>query len=92
MQGLTDLFKSERGVLAILAIVAATVLCAIGMISNQEWLLFAGAVTGVTTISKTFTGVAEIKAAAPVPPPSNAPTIVGPVVGELVVDKPAGGS
>lgn len=77
--GLKDLFASERGVLAILAIIAVTVLCALGRISPEVWVAFTGGVTGLTTISKTFTGVAEIKNAKPsvtVVPPANGPAVV----------------
>lgn len=79
MTGLKDLFASERGVLAIVVIIAATVLCALGRITDEQWLLFAGAVTGTLTISKTFTGVAEIKSGKPsvtVVPPANGPAVV----------------
>lgn len=60
MGAITDLWKSERGLLAVLIIVAATVLAALEKMSIIDWQAF---VTGIfiTYVSgKTVTGAVQI--------------------------------
>jgi hypothetical protein len=58
MQALTDLFKSERGLLGLALLVAATVLTALGHMSIDQWQTFSMVVFGTYVAGKTASGVA----------------------------------
>ena len=57
---LSDLWNSERGLLAAVIIVAATVLCALGRMPVSTWQETVVGVYGVYAVSKGATGVAQI--------------------------------
>jgi hypothetical protein len=60
MQGTADLFNSERGVFAILVLVAATILAALGKLTIADWITLAKWI-GVTLIaSKTITSSIDV--------------------------------
>lgn len=58
MQALTDLFKSERGILGLALLVAATTLTALGHMSIDQWQTFSMVVFGTYVAGKTASGVA----------------------------------
>lgn len=55
MRGALDLLESERGVFAILIVVAATVLTAVGKLSTEDWLTFVKWISVTLIASKTVT-------------------------------------
>ena len=57
--GLKDLLASERGVISLAAILAATVLVALGKLSATQWLAFVQALVMALVASKTVTGAIE---------------------------------
>jgi len=59
MQGLKDLFASERGVFCITILLAATALAGLKIISGADWLTFAKWLAVTLVISKTATGAIE---------------------------------
>ena len=60
MGALTDLWKSERGLLAVLLIVAVTVLACMGLVTFAEWREYTLYVYGAYAIAKTITGTAQV--------------------------------
>ena len=60
MGALTDLWKSERGLLAVAIIIAATVLTAMGTMSITTWQETVVGVFGLYAVSKGATGVATV--------------------------------
>jgi hypothetical protein len=58
MQALSDLFKSVRGLFALLLVAAATVLCAVGKLSVSDWREMALYVFGIYVGGKTISGTA----------------------------------
>lgn len=60
MTGLKDLFGSEKGILCLLVIVAATVLTGLGQMNVEQWTTFVEIVFGTYAVGKTATGVAGI--------------------------------
>lgn len=60
MGAITDLWKSERGLIAVLLIITAGVLAAIGHMSVQEWTEFAKWIFVTYAAAKTITGVTQI--------------------------------
>lgn len=59
MQGISDLLQSERGVFAIMALVAATVLVVTGHLQAATWIDFVKYLAGVLIASKTVTTAVE---------------------------------
>lgn len=57
---ITDLWKSERGFLAAIVIIAATVLAALAIMTVDQWTGFVQIIFGTYVFGKTATGVAEI--------------------------------
>jgi hypothetical protein len=60
MGALTDLWKSERGLIASLLIIAATVLAALGKVTFAEWREYTLYVFGTYAVLKTITGTTAI--------------------------------
>lgn len=57
MGAIADLWKSERGLVAITLIVATTVLCAISVITAAQWLDYTKWIFVTYAAAKTVTGV-----------------------------------
>lgn len=57
MGAFADLFNSERGLLTILLVTAATVLCAIGKLDVTDWTAYTKWALVIYTTGKTATGV-----------------------------------
>lgn len=70
MNAIKDLFNSERGFLAVLLIIAITVLAAIGVATFQQWNDFALFVFVTYTGAKTITGVTSMVTTRPQAPPA----------------------
>lgn len=60
MGAITDLWQSERGLLAMLLIVAVTVLACLGQVTFAEWREYTLYVYGAYAIAKTITGTAQV--------------------------------
>jgi hypothetical protein len=84
MQGLKDLLSTEHGIFGVLLIIAATVLCALGIMTIDDWksfaqvifVTFAGAhavVTGTETIASALPRATIVSQAPPAPPPPAPP-------------------
>ena len=73
MGAITDLWKSERGLLAVLIIVAATVLTALSKMSIADWQTFITGIFITYAAGKTVTGAVAILKGTSDPPPA-APT------------------
>jgi hypothetical protein len=86
MGAITDLWKSERGFLAVLIIIAASVLAGLGKMTIDSWQTFVTGIFVAYATGKTITGtVAIIKGGAdpaltpePTPAPAPAPAPVTP--------------
>lgn len=84
MGALTDLWKSERGLIATLLIVAATVLAAMGQMTFAEWREYTLYIFGTYAVTKTVTGTMQIwrgtpdpasSTGVPAPAPALEPTV-----------------
>ena len=62
MGALTDLWRSERGLLAVLIIIAASVLAGLGSMPVAEWQTFVTGIFITYASSKTVTGAVELLA------------------------------
>lgn len=60
MGALTDLWKSERGLIASLLIIAVTVLAALGKVTFAEWREYTLYIFGTYAVLKTITGTTAI--------------------------------
>jgi|GEM_PF-6378622 len=60
MGALTDLWRSERGLLAVLIIIAASVLTGLGSMPVAEWQTFVTGIFVAYAAGKTVTGAVEI--------------------------------
>jgi hypothetical protein len=60
MGAITDLWKSERGILAVIIIAAATVLAALERMTVADWQTFVTGIFITYAAGKTVTGVASI--------------------------------
>lgn len=79
MGAITDLWKSERGLLCVVIIIAATVLVALSKMAVADWQSFVMVIFGTYVGGKTVTSVVEtIKGPAPQPAPAPAPPVVQP--------------
>ena len=86
MGAITDLWKSERGLIAALLIIAATVLAAMGHMTFAEWREYTLYIFGTYAALKTVTGTMQIwKGTDPAETPSSAPTPVPPAATEVEV-------
>lgn len=91
MGAITDLWKSERGLLAVLLVVGATILTGLGHMTVAEWrdytLLIFGMYAGLKTVTGVVDRVVDAKKAAlteptitiPTAPPTSSVTVVNPV-------------
>jgi hypothetical protein len=77
MGAITDLWKSERGLLTILIIIAATVLTALGNMTIEMWKEMTLYIFGIYVAGKTVTGAVGLfkgtlspDAATPAPAPA----------------------
>lgn len=74
MGAIADIWHSERGLIALAIIVAATVLAALGRMSIGDWQTFVLGVFIAYAAGKTATGVASIIKGVPDPiPPTGVP-------------------
>lgn len=73
MNALRDLFGSERGFFALLLVVAATVLAALGKMTTDQWQSFAIWIFGIYVGGKTVTGAVDVikNGSAPAPAPTD---------------------
>jgi len=60
MGAITDLLKSERGILALALIAAATVLCGLHQMTTDQWTTVVQWVFVTYAAAKTITGAAQI--------------------------------
>lgn len=60
MGALKDLWQSERGLVAIALIIACTVLCALGIITAQQWMEYSKFIFVTYAAAKTVTGAVAI--------------------------------
>ena len=82
MGALTDLWKSERGLLAVVLVVTAGILAGLGYMATADWTEFAKWIFVTYTAGKTVTGAIQIaKGRAPDSTAGN----TFPVAGEITV-------
>lgn len=77
MGAIADFWKSERGLLAVLLVIGATILTALGQMSIAEWREYTLWIFGLYAGLKTVTSTAELitgKATPPTLPPVSAPS------------------
>ena len=65
MGALLDLWKSERGIVAVALIAAATTLCVLGVIPVDQWLDYTKWIFVTYAAAKTVTGAVGIASAQP---------------------------
>ncbi len=70
MGAIKDLLNSERGVVALALIIAATVLCALRLISTQQWLDYSTWIFTTYAAAKTITGAIVAAKAKPAEAPA----------------------
>lgn len=68
MGAILDLWKSERGLVAVALIAAATTLCALGFVAVDQWLDYTKWIFVTYAAAKTVTGVVGIASAQPKAP------------------------
>jgi hypothetical protein len=79
MGAITDLWKSERGLVAVLLIIACTVLASLGKMTFADWSEYTLYIFGTYAAAKTITGALQIvkgtpaAVAAPAPTPPSPP-------------------
>lgn len=89
MNALKDLFASERGLLAVALIAAATVLAALGHMSEAAWREFAVWIFGIYVGGKSLTSAAlALKPAPPVAPVTEAVVAAVAAVAEAPAAEP----
>jgi len=71
MGAITDLWKSERGLLAVVLIVAATVLAGLDRMTVDAWREFSLYVFGIYATGKTLTGAVAIMKGTTDPAPAD---------------------
>jgi hypothetical protein len=67
MGAITDLWKSERGLLALAIIIAATVLASLGKMTVADWQTFITGIFITYAAGKTITGAVQIMKGTPAP-------------------------
>jgi hypothetical protein len=70
MGAILDLWKSERGIVAVALIAAATMLCGLGVIAVDQWLDYTKWIFVTYAAAKTVTGAVGIASAQPKTPPA----------------------
>lgn len=76
MGAITDLWKSERGLLCVLVILAASAFVLAGKMAIGDWETFVMVVFGTYVGGKTVTSAVEtLKGPAPQPAPAPAPSV-----------------
>lgn len=65
MGAILDLWKSERGLIAVALIVAATTLCGLGIIAVDQWLDYTKWIFVTYAAAKTVTGAVGIATSQP---------------------------
>jgi hypothetical protein len=60
MSAITDLFKSERGILTILLVIAAGILAGLGRIPSADYLTYSKWIFVTYTAGKSVTGAVQI--------------------------------
>jgi hypothetical protein len=73
MGAITDLLNNGRGLLAVLLVVAATILTALGKIDPAAWTTFVTWIFGIFTVGHTVVGATTVIAGggkAPTAPPA----------------------
>jgi hypothetical protein len=75
MGALTDLWKSERGLLAVLLVISAGVLAGLGYMTTPEWTEFAKWIFITYTAGKTVTGAIQIAKRGPANPERSGSTL-----------------
>ena len=73
MGAITDLWKSERGLIAVLLIITAGVLAGLGHMTTAEWTEFAKWIFVTYAIGKTVTGAFQIAKGGTADPETPAP-------------------
>jgi len=71
MGALADLWKSERGLIAVALLIAATTLCGMAVITVQQWMDFAKWIFTTYAVAKTVTGVVAIAKSVPAEQPTS---------------------
>lgn len=74
MGALTDLWKSERGLIALVLIIASTVLCAIHVLTMDQWVNYTEWIFGMYAAAKTITTSVATAASAVAPSAQSATT------------------
>ena len=87
MGALTDLWKSERGLLAVLIIVAASVFVIVNRMTITDWQSFVTWIFGLYAGGKTVTGAMEIMKGTKVAPRA-APDATAPAPAPVPVAAP----
>jgi len=70
-----DLFASERGLLCLVILIAATVLAAMGKFSYADWREYTTYIFGTYVVGKTATSVAQVIKGPPAT--SSVPSVTG---------------
>ncbi len=69
MGAITDIWHSERGLICVLILITATILCAIGRMTVDQWTTTVQWTFGTYVVGKTATGIMEsVKNKPPSPP------------------------
>jgi hypothetical protein len=79
MGAILDLWKSERGLVAVALIAAATALCGFGVVPVEQWLDYTKWIFVTYAAAKTVTGSVAMASAQP----KNSPDIMTAIVGML---------
>jgi hypothetical protein len=74
MGAIADFWKSERGLLAVLLVIGATVLTGLGSMTVDQWLDYTKWIFGLYAGSKTVTGAVDLLTAAKRSAPATATT------------------
>lgn len=76
MGAIKDLWQSERGLVAVLLIVACTVLAAVGKITVDGWTEYTKWIFVAYAAAKTVTGTAAVLKSQPVATGDAVPTVI----------------
>lgn len=88
MGALTDLWRSERGLLCLVIILAASVLAALGKTDFNGWSSFVMVVYGTYVAGKTLTSAVESRGRAPGKPDVVGIQVNNPPATEATTDAP----